>query len=74
MEVPRGNAAILQPTSFDYISGEVEIRGNAKGDNFSNYRMAYFEGFTPSDIHVIAEGCDRAKRRRTPGDLGMSGG
>jgi len=31
-----GNASISYPGPFEFLSGEIEIRGNAKGDNFSN--------------------------------------
>jgi len=51
-----GDASIIQPGPFQFVSGEVEVWGNARGGNFSNYRLAYFEGLAPSDIHVIAEG------------------
>jgi membrane carboxypeptidase/penicillin-binding protein PbpC len=56
-----GNAAVLYPGPFEFISGEVEIRGNASGDNFSNYRLAFFEGLAPTEIHVIAEGVTEQK-------------
>jgi hypothetical protein len=50
-----GDVAILYPEPFQFISGELEVLGNARGGNFSNYRVAYFEGLSPADIHVIAE-------------------
>jgi membrane peptidoglycan carboxypeptidase len=56
-----GNAAVLYPGPFEFISGEVEIRGNASGDNFSNYRLAFFEGLAPTEIYVIAEGVAEQK-------------
>ncbi|MGB3713940.1 MAG: transglycosylase domain-containing protein [Candidatus Promineifilaceae bacterium] len=56
-----GDASIQYPEPFQFISGEVEVHGNARGGNFSNYRLAYFEGLAPSDIHVIAEGVTEQK-------------
>lgn len=51
-----GDIAIMVPEPFQFLNDTIEIVGNARGGNFSNYRLAYFEGLTPSDIHVIAEG------------------
>ena len=51
-----GDTAILYPGPFEFIGDLVEIQGNAKGDNFSNYRVAYYEGLAPTEIHVIVEG------------------
>ncbi len=56
-----GNTAVQYPGPFEFISGEVEIHGNARGDNFSNYRVAFFEGLAPTEIHVIAEGVTEQK-------------
>ncbi|MFN2189608.1 MAG: penicillin-binding protein, partial [Candidatus Promineifilaceae bacterium] len=56
-----GDAAISYPGPFEFISDLVEIRGNAKGDNFSNYRVAFYEGLSPTQINVIAEGISDQK-------------
>ncbi|MGH2536832.1 MAG: penicillin-binding protein [Candidatus Promineifilaceae bacterium] len=48
-------AAILSPQPFDYIHGQVEINGNAAGDQFAYYRLAYFPGLTPAELRLIAD-------------------
>jgi membrane carboxypeptidase/penicillin-binding protein len=50
-----GAAAITSPKSFDFINGLVEITGNAGGDDFRYYRLAYFEGLTPNQLETIAD-------------------
>lgn len=41
-------AAIISPTPFSYIKGPVEIRGNARLDNFASYRVEFGEGISPA--------------------------
>ncbi len=50
-----GAAAILSPQPFDFVKDLVEITGNAGGDNFRFYRLAFFEGLTPTQMESIAE-------------------
>lgn len=40
-------AAIISPTPFSYVRGLVEIRGNARLNNFRNYRVEFGEGVNP---------------------------
>ena len=40
--------AITFPPPGGYIGGQVEIRGNARGGNFANYRLQYGSGLTPT--------------------------
>jgi len=49
------NAWIGSVQTFQYVSGAVELVGNARGDNFSYYRLAYFPGLQPGQITVIAD-------------------
>lgn len=44
---PNADASILAPEIFSYISGSVEISGNAGGENFSFYRLQIGEGLNP---------------------------
>ena len=39
--------AITFPAPGSYIGGQVEIRGNARGGNFANYRVEFGSGPTP---------------------------
>ncbi|MEZ4635500.1 MAG: transglycosylase domain-containing protein [Caldilineaceae bacterium] len=39
--------AITSPAPGGYISGQVEIRGNARGGNFRNYRLEFGPGLDP---------------------------
>jgi hypothetical protein len=39
----------------------LEITGNAKGDNFAYYRLAYFAGLTPVELRTIADNVTEAK-------------
>jgi len=50
-----GAAAILSPQPFDFVQDLVEITGNAGGDNFRFYRLAFFEGLTPTHLESIVE-------------------
>ena len=40
-------AAIISPTPFSYVTGPLEIRGNARLDGFANYRVEFGEGVNP---------------------------
>ena len=44
---PTSNVAIMSPDPFEFISGEVVIRGRANLENGSFYRLQYGEGLNP---------------------------
>ncbi|MEZ4643965.1 MAG: Ig-like domain-containing protein [Chloroflexota bacterium] len=50
-----GDVAILSPRPFAYVQGQVAISGTVNIDNFAYYRLAYFEGLTPTDLRTIAD-------------------
>jgi membrane carboxypeptidase/penicillin-binding protein len=50
-----GNAAILSLQPFQYVTDQVEIIGNAKGDGVAFYRLSYFPGLTPINLQAITE-------------------
>jgi membrane carboxypeptidase/penicillin-binding protein len=54
-EVAVGDVSITSPGPFDYVSGIVPIVGSAQGEGFSYYRLAYFEGLAPDNLHMITE-------------------
>jgi hypothetical protein len=60
-----GAAAITSPKSFDFISGLVEIKGNAGGDNFQYYRLANFEGLTPTQLETIVDQVSVTRKNET---------
>ncbi len=37
------------------MRGSVTITGTARSDDFAFYRLAYFQGLTPSDLQTLAE-------------------
>jgi hypothetical protein len=51
-----GPVAILDPAPFQFVRGQVSVTGNAGGDGFASYRLAYFPGLTPAAIQPIVEG------------------
>ncbi|MFZ0544516.1 MAG: transglycosylase domain-containing protein [Candidatus Promineifilaceae bacterium] len=67
-----GDAAILDPSPFQFVNGEIEIRGNAAGDNFAYYRLAYFSGLTPVDLQTIADQVTEEKRNDVLGSWDVS--
>jgi membrane peptidoglycan carboxypeptidase len=56
-----GDVVIRSPKPFAYVRGMLEITGNAKGDNFAYYRLAYFAGLTPVELRTIADNVTEAK-------------
>jgi membrane carboxypeptidase/penicillin-binding protein PbpC len=52
---PSQTASILLPEIFSYVSGQVEINGNASGENFSFYRLQIGEGLNPRQWLQIGE-------------------
>jgi penicillin-binding protein 1C len=46
--VGSGDVAILSPTPYSYITGTVQIVGNARGDGFEFYRVQFGEGLDPA--------------------------
>lgn len=43
-----GNVAIISPEPYSYVSGVVEIQGNAIDEDFQLYRLDYGEGINPT--------------------------
>ncbi len=43
-----GNVAIITPEPYGYVSGVVEITGNATDEDFQLYRLDYGEGLNPT--------------------------
>jgi membrane peptidoglycan carboxypeptidase len=50
-----GDVAIVTPRPFAFVGDQVEIVGNVRVDDFSHYRLAYFEGLDPTNLQVIAD-------------------
>lgn len=50
-----GDVTILSPAPFDYVSGLVAIQGSTGVEEFDHYRLAYFEGLTPTTLQIIAD-------------------
>jgi membrane carboxypeptidase/penicillin-binding protein PbpC len=49
------NLAIDAPEPFALVNGQVQIQGHIRGDDFSRYRLAYFQGLTPDNVQVIVD-------------------
>lgn len=49
--VPAGSerAALQQPPAFDLVAGELEVHGNAGGEDFASYQLAVGRGLRPND-------------------------
>lgn len=62
-----GPVAILSPEPFAFVNGEVEIVGNARLEDFTHYRLAYFQGLTPNDIQTITEDTPEERNEETLG-------
>ncbi|MCP5100504.1 MAG: hypothetical protein GY943_33560 [Chloroflexi bacterium] len=60
--------AILSPQNFDYVNDQVVVSGTVRVEGFDFYRLAYFEGLTPTDIVTIA---DQATERKENEALGV---
>lgn len=58
----QGSIAILSPTPFDFVNGQIEVLGSTATEGFAHYRLAYFEGLTPNNVHVIADNIPEARR------------
>lgn len=50
------NVNITAPAVFSEVSGEVEVRGTAAGENFLSYRILIGQGLNPHEWIQIAEG------------------
>lgn len=50
------NVNITAPALFSEVSGEVEVRGTAVGENFLSYRILIGQGLNPREWIQIAEG------------------
>ncbi|NPA91783.1 MAG: hypothetical protein GXO55_10115, partial [Chloroflexi bacterium] len=42
------DVAIIRPRPFSYVRDVVEVRGNARGENFSHYKLEFGAGLSPS--------------------------
>ncbi|MFN2143836.1 MAG: Ig-like domain-containing protein, partial [Anaerolineales bacterium] len=56
---PSDTASITAPEIFSYVSGIVEVRGNAGGENFDRYRVRIGEGLNPRQWLQIGEDSQR---------------
>ncbi len=56
---PSDTASITSPEIFSYVSGIVEVRGNAGGENFDRYRIRIGEGLNPRQWLQIGEDSQR---------------
>ncbi len=45
--------SIIEPEPGGYVSGVVEIRGNARGGDFRNYRVEFGQGLEPAEWRQI---------------------
>lgn len=68
-----GPVAILEPEPFQFVRGQVQITGNAGGDGFASYRLAYFPGLTPSAIQPISDGVTEPRENAELGVWDVSG-
>jgi membrane peptidoglycan carboxypeptidase len=50
-----GDVAILSLEPFQYISGQIDIVGNAKLGDMAYYRLSYFPGLTPLNLQSITD-------------------
>jgi membrane peptidoglycan carboxypeptidase len=50
------NVNITSPDLFSEVSGNVEIKGTAAGDNFASYRVLVGQGLNPRQWIQVAEG------------------
>ncbi|KAA3663474.1 MAG: hypothetical protein DWQ04_10590 [Chloroflexi bacterium] len=60
--------AITSPTNFNILREQIIITGTAQSDNFSFYRLAYFQGLQPNNIQTIA---DQQTEPQANGTLGI---
>ena len=49
------NVNVQSPEPFAYVRGQVVITGTARSDDFAFYRLAYFQGLTPTELQTLAE-------------------
>ncbi|MCA9971262.1 MAG: transglycosylase domain-containing protein [Anaerolineales bacterium] len=52
---PGGSIALSAPRPFAYVQGRLTISGTVAIDGFAYYRLAYFEGLTPTELRTIAD-------------------
>ncbi|MBN1964034.1 MAG: transglycosylase domain-containing protein [Anaerolineae bacterium] len=50
-----GPVAILEPEPLQYVSGQVEIRGNATLPDFQYFQLAYGQGLNPAEWLQVGE-------------------
>jgi membrane carboxypeptidase/penicillin-binding protein len=70
--VDQGDAAILSPQPFQYVNGDVEILGSARGENFAYYRLSYFEDLTPVDLLGVTDDIDQQREEEVLGSWDVS--
>jgi membrane peptidoglycan carboxypeptidase len=50
------NVNIILPEMFSEVTGEVQIKGTAAGDNFASYRVLVGQGLNPQEWIQVGEG------------------
>ncbi len=50
-----GGAAVASPEPWAVVDGQWSVTGNAGGEGFSTYRLAYFPGLMPEALQIIVE-------------------
>jgi membrane peptidoglycan carboxypeptidase len=61
------NLAILSPRTFDYVNNQIVISGTVQVEGFNFYRLAFFEGLTPTTLQTIVERESAAKNSEALG-------
>lgn len=49
------SARIASPRPFNFVEGVVDVEGSIQVEDFASYRLAYFDGLVPQDVHTIVE-------------------
>jgi membrane carboxypeptidase/penicillin-binding protein len=70
---PNEDVLLLQPEMFAYVRGEVTLRGQARGEDFSFYRLQYGQGLNPDNWIQLGEDEGRAVPRGVLGTWDTSG-
>ena len=60
---PNEEVLISQPEMFDYVQGEISIRGQARGEDFSFYRLQFGQGLNPGNWIQLGEDVARTVPR-----------
>ncbi|MBN1283792.1 MAG: transglycosylase domain-containing protein [Anaerolineae bacterium] len=67
-----GDVTIIDPSPFAYVSGVVDIVGNARASGFSFYRLAYGEGISPTEWFQIGSNQARTRNNEPLGQWNTS--